>query len=166
MIIVSDTTPLHYLILIRHTELLPNLFGAILIPEAVFAEMSHDKTPTAVLDLMKNLPPWIQVKTPAYVTTESIKGLGKGETEAIALAIEEKADAVLMDDKKAIREARSNGLVVITTLGLLELAAIKGLVDFPKVLHELALTSFRLPPEEITEEFLKRDWARKQNENQ
>lgn len=37
MIIVSDTTPLHYLILIGHTELLPNLFGEIIIPEAVFA---------------------------------------------------------------------------------------------------------------------------------
>lgn len=165
MIIVSDTTPLHYLILIGHTELLPNLFGEIIIPEAVFAEMSHERTPAAVFDWMKNLPPWIRVKTPSSATTESIKGLGKGETEAIALALEEKADALLMDDKKAIREARNNGLVVITTLGILELAAIKGLIDFPKVLDELALTSFRLPAEEITEEFFNRDRARKQNEN-
>lgn len=45
MIIVSDTTPLHYLISIDKAELLTDLFGKILIPEAVFAEMSHERTP-------------------------------------------------------------------------------------------------------------------------
>lgn len=109
MIIVSDTTPLNYLILVGRAELLSNLFGNIIIPEAVFAEMSHERTPAAVLDWIKSLPLWVEVKTPSSAATESIKGLGKGETEAIALALEERADAVLMDDKKTLQSKTTRG---------------------------------------------------------
>ena len=43
MITVSDTTPLHYLILIRKETILPALFGEIIIPEAVASEMLHSR---------------------------------------------------------------------------------------------------------------------------
>ena len=94
---------------------------------------------------------------------QDIGGLGAGETAAIALAIEENADAFLMDDRKAIREARQNNLTVLTTLAVLELAAIKNLLDLPLAFDDLAQTSFRLPSDEIIEEFLNRDRARKQS---
>ncbi len=162
MIIVSDTTPLHYLILIKRAELLATLFGAIIIPEAVFTEMSHAKTPVAVQEWIAALPAWAQVKRASAANSDTIKNLGRGETEAIALALEHQADALLIDDRKAIREARKNNLVVITTLGVLELASIKGLADFPAVLDELAQTNFRLPTDEIIKEFLNRDKSRKQ----
>lgn len=161
MIIVSDTTPLHYLILIEREEILPALFGEIIIPEAVLAEMSHPKTPAAVARWIQSAPAWIRVKTASQNFHITSGGLGKGEIEAIALAIEEKADAVLMDDRKAIREARKNNLTVLTTLAILELAAIKNLIDLPQVLDELAQTSFRLPSDDIIEEFLNRDKSRK-----
>jgi predicted nucleic acid-binding protein len=48
MIIISDTTPLHYLILLEKAELLQKLFGIIIIPEAVFREMQHEGTPEVV----------------------------------------------------------------------------------------------------------------------
>jgi len=162
MIIVSDTTPLHYLIVIERAELLAELFGSIIIPEAVFAEMAHDKTPVIVQEWLTALPSWVQVKGASPSISAQVKNLGRGETEAIALALEHHADALLMDDRKAIREARKNNLVVLTTLAILELAAIKGLIDFPEVLHELAQTNFRLPSDEIVEAFLRRDQARKQ----
>ena len=161
MIIVSDTTPIHYLILIDEAELLPQLFGAILIPEAVFAEMSHENTPDKVKNWVLNLPDWIKIKSPLKANLTAIQGLGKGETEAIALAVEEKADAVLMDDRKAIREARKNNLLVITLFAVLEMAAIKNLIDLRQAIDELAKTSFRLPPDEIVADFLKRDYERK-----
>lgn len=162
MIIVSDTTPLHYLILIERAELLAELFGSIIIPEAVFAELSHERAPVEVKEWIADLPPWVRVKSPSAANSTVVKKLGRGEAEAIILALEEKADALLMDDRKAIREARKNSLTVITTLGVLELASIKGLIDFPAVLNELARTSFRLPPDEIIAEILKRDEIRKQ----
>ncbi|MGI8468834.1 MAG: hypothetical protein ACR2N3_10300 [Pyrinomonadaceae bacterium] len=109
------------------------------------------------------MPVWIKIKTPKPTSLENIEGLGRGETEAIAIALEESADALLMDDRKAIREARKKNLLVITTIGILELAAIKNLIDFPTVLDELANTTFRLPADEIIEEYLKRDTERNQN---
>ncbi len=77
------------------------------------------------------------------------------------MALETNADAILMDDRKAIREARKNNLLVLTTLGILELAAAKSLIDFSQTLSELAKTNFRLPSDEIIKEFLKRDTERR-----
>lgn len=165
MIIISDTTPTHYLILIQKEAILPALFGEIIIPSAVADEMRHPNAPEAIKQWIDSPPDWVTIKTASPIILQNIGGLGAGETAAIALAIEEKADAVLMDDRKAIREARKNSITVLTTLAVLELAAIRGLLDLPEALDKLARTSFRLPPDEIVEEFLNRDKARKQTSN-
>ena len=165
MLIVSDTTPLHYLIILDRAEILPHLFGEIVIPEAVVSEMKHERTPEKVRFWIESPPDWIKVETPSPQSLDKIGGLGRGESEAIALALEQAADALLMDDRKAIREARKNNLTVITTLALLELAAIKKLIDFAEVLRELEQTTFRLPNAEIIAEFLKRNEQRKQSES-
>lgn len=155
MIVIADTTPLHYFILLGHAEILQTLFGNIIIPEAVFAEMQHEQAPETVRKWVGALPQWIEVKTPSLTFLASMPKLGKGETEAIALALEIKADALLADDKKAVREARRNNLIVVTTLGILERAAENDLLDLPKAIAELSATNFRMPPEEIIEEILK-----------
>ena len=41
MIIVADTSPLNYLVLIGEIELLPSLFGQVIIPHAVLAELAN-----------------------------------------------------------------------------------------------------------------------------
>lgn len=48
MIIVSDTTPIHYLILIERESVLPAIFEKIVIPDAVAEEMQHERTPLFV----------------------------------------------------------------------------------------------------------------------
>jgi predicted nucleic acid-binding protein len=48
MIIVSDTTPLNYLILIGDVDVLRLLFSQVVIPQAVYDEMQHDSTPDSV----------------------------------------------------------------------------------------------------------------------
>lgn len=157
MIIVSDTTPIHYLILIEKEMILPELFGEIIIPEAVAIEMKHEKTPEAVRHFIDFPPNWIKIKSAkSNIFLETIGGLGAGETEAIALAIEENADAILMDDRKAIRTARQKNLTVLTTFAILELAAVKKLIDLPQTLDKLAQTNFRMPSDEIIQEILER----------
>ena len=48
MIVVSDTSPLNYLVLIERVHVLPTLFGRVVAPVAVIAELGHPATPTVV----------------------------------------------------------------------------------------------------------------------
>jgi predicted nucleic acid-binding protein len=60
--IVSDTSPINYLCLIGATDVLPRLFDQVLIPTAVFAELSHPRAPEPVSQWLANMPPWIKVQ--------------------------------------------------------------------------------------------------------
>ena len=157
MIVVSDTTPIHYLILIQKESILPALFVEIVIPAAVIVEMTHPNAPETVRNWAAEPPEWVTVKAGNSDILSEIAGLGSGETSAIAIALELDADAVLMDDRKAVREAVKNGLNVLTTFALLELASRKGLLDFRSVIDELSKTSFHFPPDDIVDEFLRRN---------
>jgi predicted nucleic acid-binding protein len=163
VIIVSDTTPLHYLILIRRETILPAIFNEIIIPQSVAKEMAHPKAPKIVQHWIELPPRWVKIRSASPEFLKSIVGLGSGEAGAIAIALEMKASAVLMDDRKAIREARNNGILVLTTLGVLELAYKQQLIDLGTVLNELAGTSFRMPTEEVLEEYLKRNQSSGRN---
>jgi predicted nucleic acid-binding protein len=48
MVVVADTSPLHYLVLVKVIEVLPQLFHHVLIPEEVHRELLHEKTPLVV----------------------------------------------------------------------------------------------------------------------
>ncbi len=105
-IVVSDTTPLNYLILIGHVDVLPRLFGGLLIPPAVVSEMQHPKTPPAVSAWISSLPTWAEIKARQH---ELNLRIGRGEDQAISLAAEIAGAALLVDDKKAKREAEVKG---------------------------------------------------------
>ncbi len=74
-----------------------------------------------------------------------MKGLDEGETAAISLATSLGADLLLMDDRKGVVVARGRGLRVTGTLGVLDIAAQRGLVDFARAVGRLRRTSFRIP---------------------
>jgi predicted nucleic acid-binding protein len=161
MITISDTTPIHYLIILEITEILPKIFGEIIIPEAVAEEMMHPKAPLEIRNWIASPPTWVRIRSPRNIYQPKLRGLGKGEIAAIALAIEEQADAVLMDDREAIREGKSLNLNVFTTLSVLEIAAIRNLLNFEETLEKLSETSFRMPPDVIKNEYLQRDSHRR-----
>lgn len=161
MIVISDTSPINYLILICEIEILEKLFGRIVVPQAVFSELQHTKTPQPVKDWIANAPLWLEVKQADASLFTPGKRIGDGEREAIALAIELKADALLIDDRDGTQEARKQNLIAVGTVNLLERAAEKGLLDLPEILDRLSQTSFRLPPSEIIEAMLERDSKRK-----
>ncbi|GDY23595.1 hypothetical protein LBMAG56_49420 [Verrucomicrobiota bacterium] len=93
------------------------------------------------------LPPWVKVRAPA-VLDESLN-VDQGEKEAICLAREVRAVAILMDDRRGRAEAVRCGLRVAGTLGLVEAAAARGLVDFAAVIQRLRQTNARLDEELI-----------------
>jgi len=99
-VVVADTTPLNYLILIGQTEVLRLLFSEVMVPEAVITVLRHPKAPAAVTAWLQKLPHWLRVVKVAQVD-DTIR-LGQGETEAISLAIDKAVSIVLMDERRLI----------------------------------------------------------------
>ncbi len=145
MIVVSDTSPLHYLILIGHVDLLPALFGSVYAPPLVIHELSQPQTPPAILNWIAAPPAWLVVQAPRSVVP--VADLDPGEAQAIALAQELSADTLLMDDRDGVKFARKLGLEITGTLGVLILAKKQGLLaSLRDALQQLAQTNFRRAP--------------------
>jgi predicted nucleic acid-binding protein len=145
MTVVSDTSPLNYLVLIDHQEILPVLFGHILIPEAVWHELRSPAAPQPVKTFLETWPRWLERRIVSQVP-QDLQQLDPGEQEAIALAQSVGASLVLLDEKKGRQVARDLGFVVTGTLGVLDLAARRGLVDLVDALKRLERTTFRTTP--------------------
>jgi predicted nucleic acid-binding protein len=124
-VIVSDNSPLNLLIRLGVEEVLPRLFGRVLIPPEVVGEMHHQKTPPEVRVFLANPPTWLQIKAPT--TIQAIPDLDPGETAAISLAIELSA-LLMIDENEGRMAAKSRGLEVIGAIGVLERAANAGLI--------------------------------------
>lgn len=146
MTVVSNTSPLCYLALIGHLDLLPRLFGRIAIPAAVLAELDHPSAPEEVRALAASLPPWIDVHEVASGVDPALSALHPGEREAIQLAGQLSADLILIDEAAAREVARSQGLLVTGMLGLLAEAVDRGMVDAVEVVSRLTRTNFRVSP--------------------
>jgi predicted nucleic acid-binding protein len=144
MTVVSNTSPPNYLIQVGAIDLLPALFQRVSVPPAVLAELRHPGAPDPVRQWAAAPPAWLDVRPPA--TSLLALALGPGEQEAIALAVELKVDAVLIDDRRARQAATSLGLKVIGTLAILAEAGQKGLIDLDQAVVRLTGTSFRIHP--------------------
>jgi len=140
MIVVADSGPLHYLILVGEIDLLRQFYGEVRIPLAVERELSSAGAPTQIVEWIANLPAWVRVETTKESLIPSLMGAGEGE--AIALAIALPADLVLVDDRAGRNEARRQNLEVTGTLGVLRMAAERGLIDVPEIIARLQATNF------------------------
>ncbi len=78
--------------------------------------------------------------------TFAVSGLDDGERAALALANSLQANIVLMDDRRGVAAALAHGLNAIGTLGVLDLAARRGLTDPVLALTRLKATNFRVAP--------------------
>ena len=142
MIVVADTSPINYLVLIERIGILPRLYGRVLIPPAVFDELSHRAAPTAVREWTQHHPAWLEVLSPK--NPAAFARLDPGESQAIALAIEMRAGLVLIDDLAGRQEATRRGLKVAGTLSVLDEAGQTGLLKFDDAIDRLRKTSFRV----------------------
>jgi predicted nucleic acid-binding protein len=86
--------------------------------------------------------------------------LDPGEHDAILLALDVNADLVVMDDREGVEEARRLGLTVTGTLGVLDRAAERGLIDLPSAISALRYTNFRIDPS-LLDQLLASDRLRK-----
>jgi predicted nucleic acid-binding protein len=143
-LVVADTGPINYLILIEAIEVLPKLFQTIFTPRAVRDELAHVDAPPTVRAWAAHCPAWLEVRpNPDWNANDATAAaLDEGERAAIALAIAIGAELILMDDRAGVAVAYQRGLTVTGTLGVLDLAARRGLIDLAAALGRLKATSF------------------------
>lgn len=140
MIVVSDTSPITNLAAIGQLDLLQRLYANIIIPCAVYAEM---------VAVGKTVPGAIEIQTFGWIQTQAVANsqnvldvqenhddIDLGEAEAIILALELKADLILMDERRGRALAANYGLNVTGLLGVLLQAKQNGLIPRVKPLMD------------------------------
>lgn len=120
MMAVSNTSPLITLAVVEQLELLPKLYSPLVIPPAVYYELTHltDKPAARTLATVS----WLLIQAvmdTAALVTRLRQHLHAGEAEAIALAIELPAPVLLMDEQRDRRIASDLGLSVTDVVGVL-----------------------------------------------
>jgi len=145
MIVVADSGPLHYLILLEHIELLRRFYSQVLVPEPVAGELSVAAAPAVVRDWITKPPTWVDMcPVPSDAVSMISDDLDRGERAAIALAETVHADLLLIDEAAGRAEAKRRHRRVTGTLGVLRAGAEQGLVNVPDLLERLKATSFYL----------------------
>jgi len=154
-LVVADTSPLVYLILIDHIEIVPRLFEVILVPDSVHAELLSPSAPAVIQHWARNLPPWVEINKGLTLPDDAaLQALGAGERSAIALAISIRADLVLIDERKGTQVAIERGLNATGTLGILQQAGRRGMLNLAEAFDRLKRTNFRYR-QEIMDDLLR-----------
>lgn len=144
-VVIADTSPLNYLILIGEVELLPRLFGEILVPNVVASELGDPEAPRPVRAWAVHPPSWLAIR-PTPASSELLERLDEGERAAILLAEAQEGPVLLLIDDAGGRAEADRGRIPATgTLGVLRAAAIRNMVDLATVLDRLRITNFRAP---------------------
>lgn len=157
-IVVADAGPLLYLVLIDCADLLEKLFDRVFIPAGVRDELLDRGAPETVRIWIGLEKSWLSVEP--VTQPQAIRGLHKGESEALLLALQIRASGVLMDDLDGRAAARRLGIPVIGTVGVLERAAELKLMELPEAIAKLRRTNFFASPE-LLEAALERDRKRR-----
>lgn len=150
MTAVVDATPLISLALVEQLDLLPRLFGRIVVPPAVYAEVTAQRPDLPGAAALARAT-WIQIQAPqtSPAFDALLLGLDPGELEALLLAREIHADWVLMDERLGRRVAQALQLPVKGTLGVLLAAVHAGLLsktDAQNAVPQLVGHGIRISP--------------------
>lgn len=146
MIVVSDTSPICYLLLINQIEILQTLYRVVTIPQVVASELSASASPPMVKNWIAQPPKWLQIQSIEISQTIELTTLDPGERAAILLAERLEADLVILDDKAARQIAVERGLKIVGLLGIIKDAARSGLLDLGRTFEQLQEVGFWVAP--------------------
>jgi predicted nucleic acid-binding protein len=124
--------------------LLPKLFARVLAPQVVCDELANREAPAAVRAWIREPPAWLEVHANPDLRRNDLTTpkLDASERAAIELALAVNVGLVLMDDQDGVAAARRLGLTVTGTLGVLDLAARRGLINLGAAFDRLKATTF------------------------
>ena len=157
MIIVSDTTPLMTLLKCNQLTLLNKMYGTVLIPPAVYSELTENSLYAEEAEIIKNAS-FLEVRK--ITNPERVQfllnstGLDLGETEAIVLAENTKADLLLMDEVMGRMIAKQMGFTIAGAIGILIAARTEGLISSEEV--KTIVNKLRSSGQHIGEPLLKK----------
>jgi uncharacterized protein len=130
MIVVCNTSPITNLAAIAQLDLLRLIYGEIIIPQAVYNELTNVPYLVPGGTEVQSFD-WIRVRPilDRSKVSEFRQDVDFGEAEAIALALELSADRLLIDDAAGRAIALREGLQITGVLGILLIAKKQGLID-------------------------------------
>lgn len=146
MKVVSDTSPIYYLLRIGCIDILPDLFGQVLIPHAVREELIHPGAGHEIGRWVSRPPSWLALIAVTETEFTDLQRLHRGERDAILLAEHVQADLLILDDRRARQAAQERQRPITGLLGILDQAAASRLIDLPEVISKLRETGFRIEP--------------------
>ena len=110
------------------------------IPPAISDELRNEKRPQTIRSFIENPPAWLIEQAPR--TTEEIPLLDPGEVAAINLALEIRADLLLIDESLGRKAAVARGIPIAGTIGILGRAADQSLIDLKDAFARVKETDF------------------------
>jgi predicted nucleic acid-binding protein len=150
MLVVSNTSPLRYLVEVEAVHVLPKLYSHVMTTPLVMAELCQGHFPDVVRRWAEHPPAWLQIESATLLRFQD--RLDDGEASAVSLACERRASLVLIDERPGRKAARSAGIEPRGTLGILARAGADGHLDFAAALHALTTrTKFRSTPDLIAD---------------
>lgn len=150
MIVISDTTPILSLLKADKLDLLEKLYHKIVVPEAVYDEMTSNAD---FLDEREKIVNCSFLSAKKISNEESVKilrnvtGLDAGESEALVLYGEIEAELLLIDERKGRNVAKKMSVKHVGTMGVLMQAFDEGIVsaeEIRKILEILLASNIRL----------------------
>lgn len=145
--VICDAGPLIALACVDELELLRELFGAALLPPAVRDEClaggraDMERTRRALDDR------WLRIASLRRPAAKRSPSLGKGETEAIRLALETDDALLVVDGRLARRYALACGIRIVGTVRLLDMAERRGLIrDAESLIRRKSASGYRISP--------------------
>ena len=136
--IISDTSCFIILTNIGELDLLRKVYGQIVTTPEIAAEFGEP------------LPDWVEIVTVADRYRQQLleMQIDKGESSAIALALETPNSTIILDDYKARKIAEQLGLIYTGTIGVIIKAKLNGIISSVKpLLEKIKQTDFRLSAE-------------------
>jgi uncharacterized protein len=148
--VIVNTSPLQYLYQAGQLDLFPKLFGRIIVPGAVVAELAAGRRLGVSLPEPEALE-WVDLHSPASPVGGLLSwDLGAGESAVLSLALEHPGSWLVLDDKLARQAAVLLNLPLLGTAGILLRAKHAGhLQAIRPVLNQLTSLGFRLTPETL-----------------